>query len=119
MLDYIHVLGEVVKASRKELGLSQSEVADRADIDVRTVLNIENYRGNPKMEVLFPLIRELKIDPRDIFYPEMSNQKSAISQFQLLLSQYHEDEIQMLLPICEAALSVLHARHITKISDEE
>lgn len=56
MLDYSHSLGDAVKRARGELGLTQREVADKVDIDVRTVLNIENYKGNPKLIVLFPLI---------------------------------------------------------------
>ena len=67
MNEYSRPLGDVVKRTRGKLGLTQSEVADAVDIDVRTVLNIENYKGNPKMEVLFPLIRTLKIDAREIF----------------------------------------------------
>jgi DNA-binding XRE family transcriptional regulator len=62
MPEYSRPLGDAVKRARTELSLTQNEVADAADVDVRTVLNIENYKGNPKMEVLFPLVRALKID---------------------------------------------------------
>ena len=48
MLDYTHSLGDAIKCTRGKLGLTQSEVAERADIDVRTLINIENYKGNPK-----------------------------------------------------------------------
>lgn len=53
------------------MGLTQGEVADVIHIDNRTVLNIENYRGNPKLKILYPLIRLLQIDPSEIFYLEM------------------------------------------------
>lgn len=49
-------LGDAVKRIRGESGLTQNEVATRAGMDVRTVLNIENYRGNPKMQVIYPLV---------------------------------------------------------------
>ena len=55
MHEYSRPLRDAIKRARGKLGLTQSEVADKADIDVRTVLNIENYKGNPKMEVLYPL----------------------------------------------------------------
>ena len=45
-----------------------------ADIDVRTVMNIENHKANPKMEVLYPLIRALRIDARTIFNPELQRE---------------------------------------------
>lgn len=67
MHEYSRPLGDAIKRSRGKLGLTQSEVADKVDIDVRTVLNIENYKGNPKMEVLYPLVRALEIDAREIF----------------------------------------------------
>lgn len=70
MSDYAHTLGDAVKRARGKSGLTQSEVADAANVDVRTVLNIENYKGNPKMEVLYPLIRVLKIDTKEVFYRE-------------------------------------------------
>ena len=47
MRDYSRPLGDAVKRARGELGLTQSPVAEAADIDVRTVLNIANYTDNP------------------------------------------------------------------------
>ena len=57
MPQYTRPLGDAVKRARGELGVTQRQVAEAADVDVRTVLNIENYKGNPKLEVLYPLIR--------------------------------------------------------------
>ena len=54
MYDFSYPLGNAVKSTRYQRGLTQLQVADMADIDVRTVMNIENYKANPKMEVLYP-----------------------------------------------------------------
>ena len=54
MQDYTKSLGSAVKQARDNLGYTQARVAELADIDVRTVLNIENFKGNPKLEVLYP-----------------------------------------------------------------
>lgn len=51
MHEYSRPLGDAIKRARGKLGLTQSEVADKADIDVRTVLNIENYKGDRKSVV--------------------------------------------------------------------
>lgn len=67
MSEYAEILGDVVKAKRLELNLTQSEVAEKVDVDVRTILNIENHKGNSKWEVLYPLIRALKIDATMLF----------------------------------------------------
>jgi transcriptional regulator with XRE-family HTH domain len=64
MQEFSYPLGDAIKRARGELGLTQSQVAEKSGIDARTVMNIENYKGNPKMEVLYPLVRALKLDSR-------------------------------------------------------
>ena len=115
MLDYAHTLGDAIKRARGKLGLTQSEVADAANIDVRTVLNIENYKVNPKMEVLYPLIRVLKIDAKEIFYPEMQRETPALRQLRLLIEDCTEDEAASIIPIFNSVLSVLRDRNATQI----
>ena len=66
MPEYSRILGDVVKVARGKSGLTQAEVAVAIHRDTRTVLNIENYKGNPKLEVLYPLVRTLKIDEKEV-----------------------------------------------------
>ena len=49
MSDFSHPLGDAVKRARERQGLTQGEVAEAIEKDTRTILNIENYKGNPKM----------------------------------------------------------------------
>lgn len=115
MSEYTHTLGDVVKRARGKSGLTQSEVADAANVDVRTVLNIENYKGNPKMEVLYPLVRVLKIDAREIFNPEMQRESPALRQLRLLVEDCNEEEAAAIIPIFNSILSVLRERNATRI----
>ena len=85
------------------------------NVDVRTVLNIENYKGNPKMEVLYPLIRALKIDAREIFNPEMQRESPSLRQLRLLIEDCTEDEAASIIPIFNSILSVLRERNVTQI----
>lgn len=119
MPNYAQALGNAIRAARLELGLTQNEVAERADIDIRTIVNIENHKGNPKMEVLFPLIRELNVDPTIVFYPENIKKDVDISHLQFLLSQCTETEVRFLVPICESVLSVLRTNHAIQIQNEQ
>ena len=115
MFEFSRPLGDVVKRTRLEQGLTQVNLAERISIDSRTILNIENYNGNPKMEVLFPLIRALKIDPWKVFYPELNDQNAAFRQMQLLLKECSEEEIEVLLPVCKTVLSVLKSKKVIEI----
>ena len=69
MHDYVKTLGTVIRKAREEQGLSQASLAEELGIDVRTIINIEYFRGNPKFEVLYPLVTTLRIPADRIFYP--------------------------------------------------
>ena len=115
MHDYSRPLGEAVKRARGKLDLTQSEVADLADIDVRTVLNIENYKGNPKMEVLYPLVRTLKIDAREIFNPEIRRDSPALRQLRVLIEECSEEEAASIIPVFQSVLTALRDKNALPI----
>ena len=110
MPDFTKPLGDAVRKARVELGYTQTQVADRVDIDARTVLNIENYKGNPKMEVLFPLIRVLKIDSNEIFYPEMHRDTTALRQLRLMIEECSEEEARALIPVVQSVTAVFRKK---------
>ena len=116
MPDYSKPLGDVVKCARKRLDLTQNEVADSIDVDVRTIINIENYKGNPKLEVLYPLIRSLKIDSREIFYPEMQRESPALRQLRLLVEDCSEEEAATIIPVLQSVIAALRDKNATPIT---
>lgn len=115
MPEYSRPLGDSVKRARGRLGLTQNEVADAANIDSRTVLNIENYKGNPKMEVLYPLIRTLQIDAREVFNPEIHRGAPALRQLRILVEDCSEQEAEMMIPVFKSVLSVLRSKNAISI----
>ena len=130
MMNAIESLGRVIKDTRLRLGYTQSQLAEKVGVEVRTIMHIENGIGNPTWEVVFPLIRALEIDPRTVFYPELNREDEAVfypelnredeavSHMQILLSRCSEDDIRSLIPICEAVLSVFHERSGIRIEDK-
>lgn len=115
MPEYSRPLGDSVKLARGRLRLTQNELADAIDVDSRTVLNIENYKGNPKMEVLYPLIRALRIDAREIFNPEMLRQSPAIRQLRIMVDECSEQEAEVLISVFSSILSVLRSKDCNTI----
>ena len=107
MYDFSRPLGDAVKSTRYQRGLTQNQVADMAEIDVRTVMNIENYKANPKMHVLFPLLRALRIDAQAVFNPELRREAPAFQQLRLLIEECSEQEAEALVPVIESVLSAL------------
>ena len=43
MLDFTRPLGDTVRKARTEQGFTQASIAERIDIDSRTIINIEKY----------------------------------------------------------------------------
>lgn len=115
MPEYAKPLGDTIRQARVSHGFSQRGLAEQLAIDSRTILNIENYNGNPKMTILYPLVRELGIDPWDIFYPELKQDESAFRQIQILLKECSDDDIAALIPVVEAALNIVKAKRGQKV----
>ncbi len=80
MYEFSGSLSKAVKKARLERGLSQEALAEMLGIDKRTILNIENKKANPKMEILYPLLRLLRIKPSDVFYPEIEMTDEEIDE---------------------------------------
>ena len=115
MDEFAQTLAIVVKKARIEQGLTQQQVADLADCNVRTVLKIENRRGNPKMETIFSLFHVLKIDPREILSPEMERQGPAIWQLRYTVADCSEQEAAALIPVIESVLKAIRASRSDEI----
>lgn len=71
MPEYSRPLGDTVRKARTQKGLTKKQLADKINVDERTITSIETYRSNTTIEILYPLLRTLNIDPREVFNPEM------------------------------------------------
>lgn len=99
MHEYSRSLGDSVKRARSKMGFTQKQVADLIDVDERTIMSIEKYKSNTTMEVLYPLLRTLRIDAREIFNPELSGESSAHYQLRVILDGCSEDEANTLATV--------------------
>lgn len=115
MLKYSQRLADAVKKARSELGLTQEEVADKCDTDVRTIINMEMGRGNPKLKTLFKVVRALKIDARELFDDGPQSDSPSVRRVCLLINECSEEEAATLFPVIEAVLNALRTNKGIKI----
>lgn len=115
MRDFSLSLGDALKCTREKLGLSQRKVAEDAGIDTRTVLEIENYRGNPKLEVLYPLVRATNLDPRAIFFPELLRDSPKLSELRLLVERCSEEEAAVMIEVFNTMLNAIRNNNSTDL----
>ena len=110
MQDIKQNLADAIRKSRTELGLSQEKLAEILGFDSRTILNIENGRGNPKFEKLYPLVRHLNISADRIFYPESVTPQPNLQKLFIMLNDCTEQEVAELLPAVHYLLALMRKR---------
>ena len=99
MFDFSEPLSKVVKKARMNKGLSQEALAEQLRVDKRTIISIENGKGNPGMRTVFSLVRALEIDPIEIFYPELEAEEDISSAVKALVIPCSEKDRDMVLEI--------------------
>lgn len=104
------ILGDIVKEERIRRNLSQNALAEQAHISLRTVSDIENYRGNPQFETLCALASYLGISIDAIIYDRDPEADSTISQLMIELNQCSEESRQLALAALRGMLSSLNPK---------
>ncbi len=59
----------VIRNRRKELGLSQEELAKKCGVSRQTVNAIENNKYDPTLALAFSLAKELQLTIDELFIP--------------------------------------------------
>ena len=59
----------IIRNKRKELGLSQEELAKKCGVSRQTVNAIENNKYDPTLALAFCLAKELQITVDELFRP--------------------------------------------------
>ena len=59
----------IIRNTRKELGLSQEELAKKCRVSRKTVNAIENNKYDPTLALAFCLAKELQITVDELFIP--------------------------------------------------
>lgn len=79
-------LGNCIRNARNSCRLTQQELADKCNISVKTIQNIESGKMNPSYEILLSLVRCLGISADTLFYPET---ETADEDLKYLIGRYY------------------------------
>ena len=119
MHEFTEPLANAIKQSRSALGLTQEQVAELACTDPMNIMKMENVNrnANPEMATLYPVIRALKIDPREIFYPEEKQDNPRIRLLQQLISDCSDNEADAVIPIIRELIQFMRGTGKTQINE--
>jgi transcriptional regulator with XRE-family HTH domain len=101
------ILGDVVRTTRKSRHLSQEALAERIGVCKRTIIDIENNMGNPKFEILYPLVRELDLPLYQVFYPEVEENSELKNVLMQEVSSCSEYELRIILSLVKSLRCIL------------
>ena len=100
-VDVKKTFGTSVKAWRKRLGISQEELAERADLHRTYVSDVERGARNLSLESITRMARALRIPVADLFAQETANGKSngrnghGKQLVEILLVEDNNDDVEL------------------------
>jgi len=77
--------------------MTQSQLAEKAGVATRTILDIENNRGNPRFHILVAIVQALGIPSDTIFHPRPIHFEEAMKRLALELDSCNEKEKGIIL----------------------
>ena len=83
----LNKISNFIKIKRKELGITQDELAEKLFVTEKTISRWETGRGTPDISLLLPLSKELNIDVSELLNGE-ENKKNKNEVEQLI--EYNE-----------------------------
>lgn len=107
--DYIE-LAATIKRKRLEKKWTQAQLAEKANVSLRTISKYENCEGNPEMDSLFPIARVLEISIDALCWANNYNTSSNVRDLVDLASSCSPHEAELLLAINRSALAVMRGK---------
>ncbi len=96
----LDLFAEKLLLERKRQRLTQKALADRLHMSVRTIIEIERCRSNPKFETVALLAKELNISLDATVFPNIVN-KSISKTVADFFEGKSEAEIQRYITLCQ------------------
>lgn len=102
MQNPIDSFGTALRTARKKRNLTQRALAEKLNMSVRTIIEAEQGRSNPKFETVALLAKELNISLDAIVFPD-----SAVTPVSKTVADFFsgksETEIQKYITLCQQA----------------
>lgn len=98
--------GTVLKNARMDKKLTQAELAERLDISLSYLKDLERFRNNPSYEVFEKVIRYFNLSADTVIYPNRNLDNDTYQKIERMLTRCDEGQLQVILATIEALLSI-------------
>lgn len=94
--------GTALKNARKENKLTQAELAEKLDISLSYLKDLEYYRSLPNLELFVNVIEMFNLSADDVIHPENNKNSSTYKKIDRLLQLCDEAQLRVILATAEA-----------------
>lgn len=101
--DLYEIIAENIRKERKKLHISQSQLAEMADVSVDTVKSVERGRRAMSLDTYLKIVHALGATPLTLMSRERP-EKMYIDRFIYLMDRRNEREIEFVLHMVEQLL---------------
>ena len=91
-----------VRSERKRQHLTQRKLAERLNMNARTIIDLETCQSNPKFETVALVAKELNISVDAAIFPDMVNQTVSKTVVDFFAGK-SEAEIEKYIALCKQA----------------
>ena len=95
MIDEFVNLGEKIKEQRKRLGMSQAELAEKADIHEKQIYRIEMGKNSPSIHTVLKIIHVLNMDIRILDINNLNNFNPVKDEIYSMLEDSLDEELML------------------------
>jgi transcriptional regulator with XRE-family HTH domain len=91
-----------IRKERKQLGMSQSQLAERADLSIDTIKSVENGRRAMSLDTYLKIVQALETTPYALM--NRKHPEEYIDRFAFMMTSRNEREIELALHMVEQLL---------------
>ena len=97
--------GMVLKNARMDKKLTQAELAEKLDISLSYLKDLERFRNSPSYEVFEKVIRYFNLSADTVIYPNQNLANDTYQKIGRLLTRCDVGQLKVILATTDALLS--------------
>ena len=99
IMNYQELINSGIKNLRKSKNLTQEEFAEKIDISIQGLSNIERNRYQPTAETIDKICRVFKITPYELLLPKTKENEDIIKNISLMLKPCSKSKLKKIYEI--------------------
>jgi transcriptional regulator with XRE-family HTH domain len=100
------LIGKRIKSLRKQLQITQDQLAEKIQLSPKYLSNIERGKENPTLDTLLKLSQALNVEPWEMFLldSELPSKQVLKDKIAQLVSEASDERLRLIVRLLQAAV---------------